>query len=44
MYVWDGCNSEGRRVKTGVYYVFASHSSGDGGGSDAVVTKIMVVN
>lgn len=44
MYVWDGCNSSGQRVQTGVYYVYASQSSGDGGTSSAVVTKIMVVN
>ena len=42
MITWDGCNSAGERVKTGVYYVFASQS-GDGGSSGAV-TKIMVVN
>lgn len=42
MFTWDGCNSAGERVKTGVYYVFASQN-GDGGAS-ACVTKIMVVN
>lgn len=41
MYTWDGCNFNGERVKTGVYYVYASQS-GDMG-SNAVVTKIMVV-
>lgn len=42
MITWDGCNGVGQRVKTGVYYVFASQS-GDSGSSGAV-TKIMVVN
>lgn len=42
MITWDGCNGAGQRVKTGVYYVFASQS-GDSGSSGAV-TKIMVVN
>lgn len=39
---WDGCNSAGERVKSGVYYVFASQN-GDNGSSGAV-TKILVVN
>ncbi len=43
MIVWDGCNSAGERVRTGVYYVFASSSSDSGSGAGAV-TKIMVVN
>lgn len=42
MVTWDGCNRAGERVKTGVYYVFASQN-GDGGSSGAV-TKIVVVN
>ncbi len=42
MYIWDGCNSAGERVKTGVYYVFASQNST--GSNQACVTKIMVVN
>ena len=42
---WDGCNLSGQRVKSGVYYVFAS----SGGGSQSTpsagaVTKILVVN
>ena len=41
MYTWDGCNFNGERVRTGVYYVYASQS-GDSG-SNAVVTKIMIV-
>lgn len=43
MYVWDGCMSNGERVRTGVYYVLASSGSAEVSG-DAVVTKIMVVN
>ena len=42
MYIWDGCNASGERVKTGVYYVFASQNST--GSNEACVTKIMVVN
>lgn len=42
MMTWDGCNSNGERVRTGVYYVFASQN-GDSG-SSAAVTKILVVN
>lgn len=44
MITWDGCNANGDRVKTGVYYVFASHGSGNESGSDSCVTKIMVIN
>ncbi len=43
MMVWDGCDRQGRRVKTGVYYVFASQG-GDGQESNGAVTKILVVN
>ena len=43
MMVWDGCDSHGKRVKTGVYYVFAS-TGGDGAESNGAVTKILVVN
>lgn len=42
MFTWDGCNASGERVKTGVYYVFASQNAD--GSSSACVTKIMVVN
>ncbi|MCM1518767.1 MAG: hypothetical protein NC117_09015 [Pseudoflavonifractor sp.] len=42
MITWDGCNSAGERVKTGVYYVWASQNSD--GKSSGVVTKILVVN
>lgn len=41
MVIWDGCNSAGERVKTGIYFVFASENAS--GGSSAVVTKIMVI-
>ena len=42
MAVWDGCNTSGERVRTGVYYVFASQSAEDQSGNSAV-TKILVV-
>lgn len=42
MMTWDGCNSSGERVKTGVYYVFASQNENEE--SSGVVTKILVVN
>lgn len=42
MITWDGCDASGSRVKSGVYFVFAS--SNEGGSSDGVVTKIMVIN
>lgn len=42
MFAWDGCNSSGARVKSGVYYVFASQN--DGGSSSAAVTKILIMN
>lgn len=44
MITWDGCNAAGERVKTGVYYVFASHGTSSDSSSDSCVTKIMVVN
>lgn len=42
--MWDGCNTSGARVKTGVYYVFASRSDGSSSSDAAVATKILVVN
>lgn len=42
MFTWDGCNSNGRRVKSGVYYVFASSNNGDS--AAAAVTKILILN
>lgn len=41
MLAWDGCDQSGNRVRTGVYYVLASNSAN--GGSESVVTKILVV-
>ena len=41
MMTWDGCDKNGERVRTGVYYVFASQD-GQTGNSGAV-TKILVV-
>lgn len=43
MAMWDGCNLSGNRVKTGIYYVFASHGDDSSSKSEAV-TKIMIVN
>ena len=40
---WDGCDMSGKRVDSGVYFVFASQSSTDSG-SKAAVTKIVVIN
>lgn len=41
MVTWDGCDASGNRVKTGVYYVFASNN--DNGQTSGAVTKILVV-
>lgn len=43
MITWNGCDASGRRVKSGVYFVFASQS-GENSSSSAAVTKIVVVN
>lgn len=43
MATWDGCTMNGARVKSGVYYVFASVSSETESQGD-VVAKILVVN
>lgn len=43
MVTWDGCNTDGQRVKTGVYYVFASQGQ-EGEEKTGAVTKILVVN
>ncbi len=43
MVTWDGCNANGQRVKTGVYYVFASQGQ-EGEEKTGAVTKILVVN
>ena len=42
MVVWDGCGLGGGRVRTGVYYVYASQN--ENGTSGDVVAKILVVN
>lgn len=42
-YVWDGCNNSNQRVRSGVYFVFASQNA-SGSVSGKPVTKIMVVN
>ena len=42
MIVWDGCNQAGERVRSGVYFVYASQN--ENGSSSGVVTKILVVN
>lgn len=39
---WDVCNKSGERVKSGVYYVYASESSSSS--PSGAVTKILVVN
>lgn len=41
MFVWDGLNSDGSRVNTGVYYVFASQN--ENSESSGCVTKILVI-
>lgn len=41
MLSWSGCNSDGQRVNTGVYYVFASQNENEQ--SSGCVTKILVV-
>lgn len=42
-YVWDGCNNSNQRVRSGVYFVFASQNA-SGSASGKPVTKIMIVN
>jgi len=42
MLAWDGCDSSGRRVRSGVYYVFASQNAT--GSASGAVAKILVVN
>ena len=41
--VWDGNNSSGKRVKTGVYFVLTSQSDGSNS-SGKVATKILFIN
>ncbi len=42
MVVWDGCNADGTRVRSGVYLVLASQSTGDS--TFGTVAKIVVIN
>ena len=42
MVSWDGCDPAGRRVKSGVYFVFASQNND--GSSKGAVAKILVIN
>ena len=42
MAIWDGCDVYGNRVKTGVYFVFASQNADDQG--EGAVTKILIIN
>lgn len=42
-FIWDGCNSAGERVRTGVYLVLAS-TGAESDTASAVVTKIMIMN
>ena len=39
-YIWDGNNYNGKRAKTGIYYVFSANPNG----TEKAVTKIAVVN
>lgn len=41
MTTWDGCNSQGERVKSGVYFVFASQNENES--SSGAVTKILII-
>ena len=42
MITWNGCNSAGERVKSGVYFVFVSQKENDN--TSGAVTKIMIIN
>lgn len=42
MAVWNGCNANGERVRSGVYFVYASQN--ENGSSSGAVAKILVVN
>lgn len=41
MTTWDGCNSQGEPVKSGVYFVFASQNENET--SSGAVTKILII-
>lgn len=42
MVTWNGCNSAGERVKSGVYFVFVSQKENDN--TSGAVTKVMIIN
>lgn len=42
MVTWDGCNSAGERVKSGIYFVYVSQNENEQ--SSGAVTKIMIIN
>jgi len=42
MAIWDGCDSNGNRVRSGVYMVYASQNAS--GNTSGAVTKIVVIN
>lgn len=44
MAVWDGRDRSGNRVRSGVYYVFASSGNGNDSNSKGGTAKIVVVN
>lgn len=43
IFLWDGCNNANQRVRSGVYYVFASQNA-SGSASGRPATKILVIN
>ena len=43
IYLWDGCNAANQRVRSGVYFVFASQNA-SGSASGRAATKILVIN
>ncbi len=42
LFTWDACDRTGRRVRTGVYYIYVSQSGEDS--SAGAVTKVTVIN
>ena len=42
MVTWNGCNSAGERVKSGVYFVFVSQKENEQ--TSGAITKIMIIN
>ena len=43
MAVWDGCNTSGNPARSGIYYVFASHSDSAGGKSSGASAKFIII-